>query len=75
MPSPGRKRGNNLISYVPASSLVDYSNAGYCEVLHEQGVWSRNWCTLHQNCFYVYQSKESKSSIKTLVLQGIEYSI
>ena len=48
---------------------MDATIAGYCEILQSQGAWSRNWCVLHQNCLYLYQSKESKNSIRTVALQ------
>ncbi len=61
------------MSYVPASKLTNPVCSGMAEVQVEFGPWTRFWCVIDSNCLYVYESQESSSTTRTVVLPG--YSV
>ena len=69
--SHGKNKSYDLVSYVPASDLVNPTHSGYCEVQFKaSGPWLRHWCIVHENMLYIYQNRDSKSTVKTIVLPG-----
>lgn len=63
---------SEIVSYVPASSLVNPLHSGYVEVQLDTAVWVRYWCIVHKNSLYVYANKDSKSTVRTIMLPGHE---
>lgn len=71
-PSVFNTTESEIVSYVPASSLVNPIHSGYVEVQLDTAVWVRYWCVIHKNSLYIYANKDSKSTVRTVILPGHE---
>ena len=38
----------------------------------DTAVWVRYWCVIHKNSLYIYANKDSKSTVRTVILPGHE---
>ena len=63
---------SEIVSYVPANSLANPIHSGYVEIQLDTAVWVRYWCVIHKNSLYIYANKDSKSTVRTVILPGHE---
>lgn len=65
----------DLVSYIPASKLTNPTYSNVAELQFGTGPWQKFWTVLHLQCLYIYQTKSSQSTVKTIVLPGYKISV
>ena len=70
--SKGKSKDSHLVSHVAARPLGVPAHSGFAEVQFGSGPWSKYWCVVQSDCLHIYETQNSETSVKTIVLPGCE---